>query len=152
MKARAGTGWQYLMTDLSMILFMITAAAVGEAAPEPPPRAARPPAPIAPPALGEPIAVWSGGTGAPPLPQWLAAQPRDPRQRLTIVAPLGASAEALQLAAAARRPARVLLEPGTSGAPFATLTYDQDTALARGLQPAPAQPVPNPPAAKDAAR
>ena len=30
MKARAGSGWQYVMTDLSMILFMIMAAAVGE--------------------------------------------------------------------------------------------------------------------------
>ena len=147
MKARAGTGWQYLMTDLSMILFMITAAAVGEAPPDPPRAAAQPPAPVAPPALGEPIAVWSGGAGAPPLPQWLAAQPSDPRQRLTIVAPLDAAPAALQLAAQAQRPARVLLESGTSGAPFATLTYDQDTALARGLQSSP-QPHP----AKDTAK
>ena len=152
MKARAGTGWQYLMTDLSMILFMITAAAVGETPPDPPRSAVQPPAPVAPPALGEPIAVWSGGAGAPPLPQWLAAQPRDPRQRLTIVAPLDAAQAALQLAAAARRPARVLLEPGSGGAPFATLTYDQDAALARGLLTEPGQIVSNLPAAKDAAR
>ncbi len=138
MRARAGTGWQYLMTDLSMILFMITAAAVNDAPPDPRPAApaARPPLPIpvAAPALGEPIAVWRGGAGGPTLGQWLTSQPGDPRQRLTIIGSAAAPDEALRLASEAGRPARILLEPGSPGAPFATLTYDQSPDVARPLQ------------------
>lgn len=135
MKARAGTGWQYLMTDLSMILFMITAAAVNDAPvdrrPVAPPAN---PAPLAAPALGEAIAVWRGGAGAPTLGQWLVSQPGDPRQRLTIVGSAAAPDEALRLASGVGRPARILLEPGSPGAPFATLTYDQSPDMARPLQ------------------
>lgn len=147
MKARAGTGWQYVMTDLSMILFMITAAAVNDAPPDP--RGPAPPAPSAPPpvpvllaapALGEPIAVWRGGAGSPTLGQWLTTQPSDPRQRLTIVGSAAAPGEALRLATGAGRPARILLEPGSAGAPFATLTYDQSPDMARPLQSAGANP------------
>lgn len=137
MIARAGTGWQYVMTDLSMILFMITAAAVSDAPPPPPLAAVRPKAPIAPPALGEPIAVWRGGADGPGLAQWLAMQPADPRQRLTLVAPVAMASEALRLAANAGRPARVLLEPEGEGTPFATLTYDQSPDMARPLHPTP---------------
>lgn len=135
MKARAGSGWQYVMTDLSMILFMITAAAVNETPPSParPVLAAK--APVAPPALGEPIAVWRSGPSAPDLRQWLAAQAADPRQRLTVIGSASQSAEALALAASAGRPARVLLESDGDGAPFATLTYDQGVDMARPLQP-----------------
>lgn len=137
MKARAGTGWQYVMTDLSMILFMITAAAVSDAPPPAVPRPVPVPVrgPLAAPALGEPIAVWRGGAGAPPLGRWLAMQPADPRQRLTIVGSAKAAGEALQLAAEAGRPARVLLETEAPDAPFATLTYDQSPDMARPLQP-----------------
>ncbi len=132
MKARAGSGWQYVMTDLSMILFMITAAAVNEA----PARPAMPvKAPTAPPALGEPIAVWRSGPGAPDLRQWLAAQAADPRQRLTVIGSAREPAAALQLAANAGRPARVVLEADGEGVPFATLTYDQSADMARPLQP-----------------
>ena len=59
MNTRVGSGWQYVMTDLSLILFMITAAALGSAPPDgppPPPPAALGPAAL--PALGEPVAVW----------------------------------------------------------------------------------------------
>jgi hypothetical protein len=114
MIARSGTGWQYALADLSLILFMVTAAGVSEAAPDAAPHAA--------PARSEPVAVWQ--TGGPPLAEWLAAQPPDPRQQLTIVAPLGAANAALALAKASKRPARVLLDPAAIGAPFATLAYD----------------------------
>lgn len=129
MKVRAGTGWQYVMTDLSLILFMITAAALREA-----PAEAQKPSALAAPALGEPIAVWRGGAGGPGLRPWLAAQGADPRQRLTVVAPLGDADAALALAQSAGRPARVVLEPDAAGAPFATLTFDQNAGMARGLQ------------------
>ncbi|MEQ1541736.1 MAG: hypothetical protein ABL926_05725 [Novosphingobium sp.] len=138
MKARAGTGWQYVMTDLSLILFMITAAALREA-----PAEAHRPSPLAAPALGEPVAVWRGGADAPGLRQWLASQGADPRQRLTVIAPLRDAAAAVALAQGAGRPARVVLEPDASGAPYAALTYDQSAPLARGLQSS-AETKPNP--------
>lgn len=129
MKVRAGTGWQYVMTDLSLILFMITAAALREA-----PAEAQKPSVLAAPALGEPVAVWRGGAGAPGLRAWLAGQNADPRQRLTVIAPLADAAAAVTLAQSAGRPARVVLEPDGSGAPYAALTYDQSAPLARALQ------------------
>ena len=132
MIARAGSGWQTVLADLSLILFMVTAAVVAEpSAPATPP----PPAATALPALGEPVAVWSGAPGGPSLRYWLAQTAQDPRLRLTIMAAPEQAQAALTLAAGAGRPARVLIEPGTSGAPLAALTYDQP-ALARALQPA----------------
>lgn len=133
MNARAGSGWQTVLADLSLILFMTTAAVVAE---PPAPTASPPPPPsrIAPslPALGEPVAVWSGAPGGPELKEWLAQTAQDPRLRLTIVAAPAEAEAALRLAAAAGRPARVLIEPGTNGPPLATLTYDQ-ALLAQGL-------------------
>lgn len=128
MIARAGSGWQTILADLSLILFMVMAAAVDEA-PIRPVAAA----PVAPPALGEPVALWRGGDAAG-LVRWLAAQPADPRQRLTIVAPLGSAPIALDMARRAGRPARVLIEPDGPDAPYAALTYDQNAELARALQ------------------
>ena len=126
MNARIGSGWQTLMADLSMVLFMISAAAVGDApAPKAPPKVALP-------ALGDPVAVWRGSDPAA-LRGWLAGQGSDPRQRLTIVAPQSASSAALALSAGAGRPARLLLEPEAEGEPYAALTYDQDPAMARPL-------------------
>ncbi len=127
MKARIGSGWQTMMADLSMVLFMISAAAVGDA---PAPQA--PPVKVALPALGDPVAVWRG-TDAAALRQWLAGQGGDPRQRLTIVASQASASAALGLASAAGRPARVLIEPEAAGQPYAALTYDQDPELARPL-------------------
>ncbi|MBX9644834.1 MAG: hypothetical protein K2W91_12125 [Novosphingobium sp.] len=130
MIARAGSGWQTVLADLSLILFMTTAAVVAE-----PPAPAAPPPRAAPtlPALGEPVAVWSGAPGRPELKDWLAQTARDPRLRLTIVASPAEAEAALRLAAGVGRPARVLIEPGASGPPLATLTYDQ-ALLAQGLQ------------------
>ena len=123
MNALIGSGWQTLMADLSMVLFMISAAAVGD-----PPAPQAPPVKVALPALGEPVAVWRG-TDAAGMRQWLEGQGSDPRQRLTIVAPQTAGPAALALAAGAGRPARVLIEPQGEGVPYAALTYDQDPAL-----------------------
>jgi hypothetical protein len=122
--ARAGSGWQTVLADLSLILFMVTASAVNEAPP------VQPSAPVVLPALAEPVAQWRAGPDAPPLAQWLALHP-DPRLGLTILAPPDAADAALALGSAAGRPARLVLEPGLSGL-SATLGYDR--ALAQGLQ------------------
>lgn len=150
MIARAGSGWQTVLADLSLILFMTTAAALS-AAPEdagPPSRAAQPPSPAS-----EPLAIYRPAPAAPPLSQWLAEQAPDPRQRLTIVghyAP-GGQAELLGRIAALAAEAgtmagamRIVAEPGTPDL-FATLAYDAPPSpvVARRLQDkAPNQPGP----------
>ena len=137
MIARTGSGWQTVLADLSLILFMITAGAVSEAKQKPQPVVAAIPAPSLP-ALGEPAAVWSAAPGMPPLKDWLARTATDPRLRLTILASPAAAQAALDLAQSSGRPARVVIEPGMLGAPLATLTYDQ-AGLAQPLPLAPAK-------------
>ena len=143
MIARTGSGWQTVLADLSLILFMITAAAVSDGQAKSALAAeAVPPPQLMLPALGEPVAVWRAAPDAPDLRGWLAQNAADPRLRVTIIAPDTAAEAALALSARAGRPARVLLEPGVSGAPIVTLTYDQ-TVLARTLrEPAAKEPVP----------
>ena len=123
MIARTGSGWQTVLADLSLILFMITAAAASELPTAPVPKVA---APVLP-ALGEPVAVWRAGPGAPSLRDWLASSGPDPRLRLTILAGPDQAQMALAMAAGAGRPARILLEP-QAGVPSAMLTYDQENA------------------------
>ena len=130
MIARAGSGWQTVLADLSLILFMVTAAAVAEAGPD------GGTAGVAP-ELGEPVAVWR--PGGPTLKQWLAAQPEDPRLRLTLVlhAEAPGRSTALKRAETAQQglePARIVIEPG-AGVPLeALLIYDRQAGPARGLQ------------------
>ena len=131
MIARSGSGWQTVLADLSLILFMITAAAVSEGPAKPAPPPAQPLLVL--PALGEPVAVWRAAPDAPDLRVWLAQNAADPRLRVTIIAPDTAAEAALELSKSAGRSARVLLEPGVSGTPMVTLTYDQ-AVLARGLR------------------
>ena len=127
MNVRTGSGWQTVLADLSMILFMVTASAVGEA-PAQPPTGAVP----ALPALGEPVALWREGPGAPGLSDWLASANADPRLRLTILAEPARVDAALALARSAGRPARIVIEANNQGI-TAALTYDQG-GLAQGLQ------------------
>ena len=137
MRVRAGSGWQTVLADLSLILFMLTASAVSSSKPVTPARPAKP-ASSSPrePARADPVAVYKPGAGAPPLAEWLAAQGFDPRQRLTIVVPYAAGreeaaiAQAGALAKAAAAPSRVIIEPGDPGDAYASLTFD----MAQGLQ------------------
>lgn len=130
MSGRASVGWQTAMADLSLILFMVTAAAVSRE-----PAGAQshgggvkgPPAALAPSPQGEALAVYLDAPGAPPLADWLAQQSSDPRQQVTITVRYGAAPAGQQraLAAAARlvgeagkagRSARVVIEPGAGPA------------------------------------
>ena len=95
--APISAGWQTILADLSLILFMVTAAALANApdgpmgpfTPEPINTQRRPEAALRPhiaaSARGEPVGVWSDGPGVPPLADWLAQQGRDPRLRITIL-------------------------------------------------------------------
>ena len=127
---RAG-GWQTIIADLALILFMVSIAASS-----PPAEASRQTAADAgAPALflAEPSAIYRAADGAPTLARWLAGQPRDPRQRLTIFARHRAGAEraaalaALALAAEARaegHPARIVIEPAATDDLLAALAFD----------------------------
>jgi hypothetical protein len=141
MARSVGTGWQMIIADLSMILFMLTASAVArqdssaqtKLAPASANRSAAGPAP-----RSEPVAVWIGGEGAPPLGQWLAQQPRDARQQVTITATYapGAMQEALaqaQVLAKDAGEARILVEPGSPGMRV-VIGYDApESSLAQGV-------------------
>jgi len=141
----ANTGWQTILPDLSLILFMVTASALANAPdgplgpggdPHPAPRAQVAPVPVAAaPLHAEPVGVWRSGPGAPPLAQWLRDVARDPRLRLTITVHYGAGGrkaalvQALHLDAAAgarAADARLLIEPGLPAGASAALGYDAD--------------------------
>lgn len=126
MIARSGSGWQTVLADLALILFMVTAAVLvdsGEGS-----------ANLAPNEWGEPIAYFSQeGSGSPPIGQWLAQQPLDQHQQLTILVRYeeegrnDALAQAHDLASGAARsglPVRIIVEPGPTGA-SAVLAYDR---------------------------
>lgn len=149
MMVRAGSGWQYILADLSLILFMVTAAALASGD-DAPPAGTRPPTSgerLQSP-QGEPLALYRATPGAPPLGQWLRQQSADARQQLTIVAQYrpGAQADALGAAHALAREAgeagaraRIVIEPGEGGA-TAALAFDSTRGsstpplLARNLQ------------------
>ncbi|MCB2088035.1 MAG: hypothetical protein R3E18_08040 [Sphingomonadaceae bacterium] len=133
MIAREGAGWQAVIADLALILFMVTASAVEAQHEE------KPDSNDSTLELGEPGAVWRPEQGIS-LKDWLAAQAPDPRQQLTITAhyPAGAAdaayAQAQALAQQAGQPARIVLQPGQQQTLQAVLAYDQPDELARRLQ------------------
>lgn len=143
-----GTGWRTVLTDLSLILFMVTASVLPEQPGAGMQAAAAQPSSKAPskahvPAAerSQPVAVWRPEPGAPSLSQWLATA--DSRALLSLrVTYAGnhsaAVARAASLATAAGdRPLRVLVEPGTRDAAEATLAYDAPSdfpTMARSLQ------------------
>ena len=136
--AGGGLSWQTMLADLALILFMVTAAAMGQS-----PRGTASHAPTAlvqPPAtrpMGEPVAVWRAGPGAPSLSQWLADQQADPRLALTItalyapggqVAALAQAASLSREAGAMGRTARIVVDAAPAGEATgaeASLAYDQ---------------------------
>lgn len=140
-------GWQTLLADLSLILFMVTAAAMAansrhhssviafaKIVPK------RPSAPT----LGEPLALWRAG-GAQTLGHWLAGEEPDARQQLTITAHYrkGAAVRALTTAqalvgeaGAMGKDARVIVAPAADAdgeETLASLAYDQAPGVAQDL-------------------
>ena len=138
------TGWQTTLADLALILFMVTAAALAEQ-PEADPVVLGDEGVSAPPAQGEPLAIYRAAPQAPPLEEWLANQPQDGRQNLTIIArhrpgeAATAAQRALALdraAAAAGRSARIVLEPSETDDLIAMLDFDGRRVAASSSAPA----------------
>ncbi|KHK93475.1 hypothetical protein [Novosphingobium malaysiense] len=135
MSVRVGQSWQTSLADLSLILFMATAAAVSQQPDAPPGENAS----VAPSARTEPLSVYVAAPDAPPLSLWLHQQAEDPRQQLTITARYGRNADAraqakalseatrlLEQAGSEGREARIVVEPG-DGPARAVLAYDSPT-------------------------
>ena len=113
-------GWQTMLADLALILFLVSASALDRQ------DDAAPPA-ITMPKQGAPAAIWREGPGAPPLADWLAVEERDARLQLTLLASPADGARALELAA--KLPdARVVVQPAGQDQPAgitAVLAYDR---------------------------
>ena len=136
MISRNAIGWQTMLADLSLILFMVTAAAMADP-PKParsaPPVVAPKPAPLADPVQAQPVAVWREAPGGVALGPWLAGQQIDSRQHLTITLHYPAHGQAQALVDAGRllreaadsgQSARVVMEQGTPET-VAALAYDR---------------------------
>ncbi len=142
---RAGPGWQLILADLALILFLLTLSALPAAEAEVgrklADRAAREkdlrhsykPEIAAAQALFRPVA------GGPSLTEWLASQPRDPRATLTVFARHlpGDEAAAWNAAAALADDAqasgvavRTIITAGRHGDLYASLAYDEVVAQA----------------------
>ncbi|MES2493154.1 MAG: hypothetical protein V4579_07745 [Pseudomonadota bacterium] len=132
-RSRIAVGWQYALADLSLILFMVCAAALAQrppaAAHAPPLRMQATEASV----LASPAAVWRAAPGGPSLGQWLAGQRLDPRQRLTVIARHGDGRAAAAFAGADRalrsvsgppKETRIVIESGAADEVSATLTWD----------------------------
>ncbi|MCB2072918.1 MAG: hypothetical protein H6917_01555 [Novosphingobium sp.] len=137
MIARLAVGWEIMLADLSLILFMVTAVTLSQTEDGAGGVAVSP--------QGEALAFYQAEPGAPPIGEWLEFQSPDARQQLTIVAQYrpGGQAAAIAMAEklarearAAGAQARIVVEPGEGGI-TATLAYDVPSAtLARGLHQA----------------
>jgi len=141
MMTRDAIGWQTMLADLSLILFMVTAAAMADPPPKAAPRRAvaapaPAPMPLVDPARAQPLAVWREAPGGVALGAWLASQQIDSRQQLTLTLryPPGGQAQALADAARLLREAslsgqsaRLTMEPTPAGPRevLAWLAYDR---------------------------
>ena len=158
MKTRGPEGWQVVLADLSLILFLGTGAALAPERQGPVPQATGV-------AMNDAPAsdIYRQGPGVPSLGDWLAQRSVDPRERLTIVvpghdrAPEDVFERARGLYDSARRAGlspRIVIEPANNDAPlagegrasatFAFETPDGDR-VARGLQSGSRQAAPQPP-------
>lgn len=141
-----GQGWQLILADLALILFLLSLSALpaaeAGAGRKLADRAARGEEARPAPAKAEIAAaqaLYRPVTGGPSLAEWLAAQPRDPRATLTVFArhrPGGEAAAweaARALAAEARGSGvavRTIIALGSEDDVHASLAYDAPPAAA----------------------
>jgi hypothetical protein len=142
--ARTGHGWQLILADLALILFLLTLSALpateAETGNRRADRAVRDKeeeegAPL--PEFADAQALFRPVPGGPALGEWLAAQAPDPRATLTVVATHTAGGEAQAwaraqaLAAEARARGtrvRIVITAGSTADITASLAYDAQLA------------------------
>ena len=121
----SANGWQLILADLALILFLLSLAGLAsEAAHAPRPAMA---------AVAPSQALYRPGANAPELSQWLISQPRDPRATLTIFARFAEGdgdrvwEQARALATQAQGEGyntRVVIEQAAASDLYASLAYD----------------------------
>lgn len=125
----SNTGWLTTLADLSIILFMLTAADLSNAQIDRDRNVATMKAVV----TAEPVAIYRPEPGIMPFGEWLATQPVDNRQRVTVlIRHTGADeqrliAEGLKLAAPAEQAGkspRMIVERAERADVVAMLTYD----------------------------
>ncbi len=142
---RSGVGWQLILADLALILFLVTLSALPAAEAESGQRLAdRDARPkdalgVLAPEVAPAQALYRPVAGGPSLGAWLAAQPRDPRATLTVFVHYlpGEAQQAWQQAEALTDEARAegvavrtILTASESREVYASLAYD--TVIAGG--------------------
>lgn len=137
---KASQSWLMTLADLTIILFIITAADLSRADA----RVTDTAHSVAAIATAEPTAIFR--PGGPSLSAWLAGQPGDPRQQLTILVrhargdqavAMGKGMALLEQAQQAGRDARLVVEEGEHSEIAAFLAYDVSPAkMARQLHEA----------------
>ena len=130
-----GSGWQLILADLALILFLLTLSALPAAEAE----SGEPPADntalaVLRPEVAPAQALFRAVPGGPSLGAWLAAQSPDPRATLTIFATYSkggdaaAWARAQALADEARAGGtrvRTIITTGAAADVYASLAYDE---------------------------
>lgn len=126
---QGGHGWLMTLADLTIILFMVTAADLSRADASVKETAKS----VAAVATAEPVAIFRPGVQAGSLGAWLAGQPADPRQQLTVLVRHAGDEDAAALARGMAllgeasdlgRKARLIVEPGERSEVAAFLAYD----------------------------
>lgn len=140
--ASTGASWLVPLADLSMILFVVTGAALAQQS-----------TPAAPPREEDgrqtgfvqtvPVAMLTDAPGGPPLAQWLAGNGGDATGLVTIEGHFALPADRPRIEArvgtlanearAAGVEPRVVVEPGTASQVVTVFAYDRDPQLARDL-------------------
>ncbi len=132
MSLRDAPGWQLILADLSLILFLVTVAALAVQSDEdelPPEQdVIRPGANVAP-----AQALYRPGNGSPSIAEWLDNQSPDPRATLSVIAlhRKGEEARAWERAQALAEEARergvvvrVVIQSGNEADLYASLAFD----------------------------
>lgn len=143
--SRPGPGWQLILADLALILFLLTLSALPAAEAESGRKLADSAASdqnargLAVTEIAAAQALFRQVKGGPTLADWLAMQPRDPRATLTVFvrhrpggeAAAWAAAQALAVEAEASGvPVRTIITAGPQDDAYASLAYDAMVAKA----------------------
>lgn len=133
MTARTVPTWQVVLSDLALILFLTTLAALQGTT-----RGSANPAQES--ERAQELAVYRDGAGGLTLEQWLAEQPKDPRAQVTVLARFaGGEFETVAQrarglagdAARAGKPPRLIIEPARESSVVVSLAYDAPQATSQ---------------------